>query len=81
MFGTGASFTYRTVQTQRLAKITDLTDDDYRLVDENMDKCSTYFHGHDCAGELIEQMPDSDDFFADITKLENYTKELRNRRK
>jgi energy-coupling factor transporter ATP-binding protein EcfA2 len=71
----------RTIQTQRLSKIVDLTDEDYNLVDTNMSKCSTYFTGHDTAGTLIEEMPDSTEFLADLTILENYTAELRKRRK
>lgn len=71
----------RAIQTQRLSKIVDLTDDDYNLVDDNMSKCSTYFTGHDTAGTLIEEMPDSDEFLADIKILEEFIKDIRNRRK
>jgi energy-coupling factor transporter ATP-binding protein EcfA2 len=71
----------RAIQTQRLSKIVDLTDDDYNLVDTNMSKCSTYFTGHDTAGALIEEMPDSDEFLADLKILEEYIKEIRKRRK
>jgi energy-coupling factor transporter ATP-binding protein EcfA2 len=71
----------RAIQTQRLSKIVDLTDEDYNLVDTNMSKCSTYFTGHDTAGNLIEEMPDSAEFLADLTILENYTSEIRKRRK
>lgn len=71
----------RAIQTQRLSKIVDLTDEDYNLVDTNMSKCSTYFTGHDTAGTLIEEMPDSTEFLADLTILENYTAEIRKRRK
>lgn len=42
----------RAIQTQRLSKIVDLTEDDYKLVDSNMSKCSTYFTGHDTAGKF-----------------------------
>jgi len=70
----------RVIQTQRLSKITDLTDDDYNLVDTNMSKCSTYFRGHDTAGTLIEEMPDSEDFLADLKILEDYIKDIRKRR-
>ena len=70
----------RAIQTQRLSKVIDLTDDDYKLVDANMSKCSTYFTGHDTAGALIEEMPDSDEFFADLKVLEDYIKEIRKRR-
>lgn len=71
----------RAIQTQRLAKIVDITDKDYKIVDYNISKCSTYFTGHDTAGALIEEMPNSDEFLADITVLENYVAEIRKRRK
>jgi energy-coupling factor transporter ATP-binding protein EcfA2 len=71
----------RAIQTQRLSKIVDLTNDDYSLVDTNMSKCSTYFIGHDTAGTLIEEMPDSAEFLADLSILENYITEIRKRRK
>lgn len=70
----------RAIQTQRLSKVVDLTDDDYNLVDANMSKCSTYFTGHDTAGTLIEEMPDSTEFLADLTVLEDYIKTIRKRR-
>jgi hypothetical protein len=46
-----------------------------------MSKCSTYFTGHDTAGALIEEMPDSDEFLAALKILEEYIKEIRERRK
>lgn len=71
----------REIQTQRLSKLTDLTDADYKKVDDNMGKCSTYFLGHDSAGALMQQPPPSSEFQDDITLLENFVKEIRNRRK
>ena len=71
----------RSVQTQRLSKIVDLTGDDYNMVDSNMSKCSTYFTGHDTAGALIEEMPDAAEFLSDILILETFTAEIRKRRK
>jgi energy-coupling factor transporter ATP-binding protein EcfA2 len=71
----------REIQTQRLSKIVDLTIEDYNKVDENMGKCSTYFLGHDSAGTLIEEMPDSAEFLADITVLEDFAAEIRKRRR
>ncbi len=70
----------RAIQTQRLSKVIDLTVDDYNLVDANMGKCSTYFTGHDTAGTLIEEMPDSAEFLEDINILENYITKIRKRR-
>jgi len=71
----------REIQTQRLKKIVDLTIEDYNYVDENMSKCSTYFWGHDSSGTLIEEMPDSSEFLADIKILETYSKAIKDRRK
>ena len=70
----------RGIQTKALSKIIDLTDEDYKIVEANMSKCSTYFTGHDTAGTLIEEMPDSDEFLADLTILEDYIKVIRKRR-
>ncbi len=70
----------REIQTQRLSKIIDLTKEDYNIVDENMKKCSTYMDGHDSAGTLIEEMPNSDEFLEDVKMLEEFTKEIRKRR-
>jgi len=70
----------RTIQTKKLSKIIDLTIDDYKLVDANMSKCSTYFTGHDTAGGLIEEMPDSHEFLADLKILEDYNKQINTRR-
>ncbi|AFU67929.1 ATP-binding protein, AAA superfamily [Psychroflexus torquis ATCC 700755] len=71
----------RAIQTQRLSKVIDLTAADYSLVDSNMSKCSTYFTGHDTAGILIEEMPDSAEFLSDVKALEDYIKEIRDRRR
>jgi len=71
----------RAIQTQRLSKIIDLTEDDYNHVDSNMTKCSIYFTGHDTAGALIEEMPDSNEFLADIKILEEFIKTITDRRR
>lgn len=70
----------REIQTKRLLKIVDLTIEDYNIVDKNMSKCSTYFLGHDSAGALIEQMPNSEEFLSDIKTLDDFTKAIRTRR-
>lgn len=71
----------REVQTQRLSKLSDLKDEDYQKVDENMSKCSKYFSGHDTAGELMQEPPTSAEFLADLTFLESFADEIRRRRK
>ena len=70
----------RAIQTQRLKKVVDLTNDDYNIIDENMSKASKYFWGHDTSGELIEEYPNIDEIKEDIDTLEQYVKELRRRR-
>ncbi|WP_316826057.1 AAA family ATPase [Pedobacter miscanthi] len=71
----------REIQTQRLSKITDITDMDYQKVDENMGKCSTYFLGHDSAGTLMQEPPPSSEFLEDLTALETLITDIRKRRK
>lgn len=71
----------RSIQTQRLSKATDITKNDYDIVEHNMSKCSTYFTGHDTAGTLIEEMPDSAEFLSDVTTLETFISDIRKRRK
>ena len=70
----------REIQTQRLSKVIDLTGEDFKKVDANMSKCSTYFFGHDSAGALIETMPNAAEMLADISELENFTREIVKRR-
>lgn len=70
----------REVQTQRIKAIIDLVDSDYTVLDENMSKCSKYIWGHDSAGALIENMPDSTEFLADIKVLEDFVYFIRDRR-
>lgn len=71
----------REIQTQRLKVLTDLTDDDYSLIEENMKKCSTYMTGHDSSGALIETMPDCDEVEIDLKALEDYLGEMRKRKR
>lgn len=71
----------RAIQTQRLKKVVDLTEDDYNMIDVNMSIASTYFWGHDTAGTLIEEYPNIDEVSNDVNILEEYVEELRKRRK
>lgn len=71
----------REIQTQRIKVLTDLTDDDYKLIDDNMKKCSTYMNGHDSSGTLIETMPDCDEIESDLKVLEDYLGEMRKRKR
>ncbi|MFA7115831.1 MAG: AAA family ATPase [Bacteroidales bacterium] len=70
----------RAIQTQRIKKIIDITNADYEVIEINMSKCSKYFLGHDSAGAIMEEMPDSAEFLDDIKQLEDFTKNIRKRR-
>jgi len=70
----------RSIQTKRLEKVIDLTEEDYKIIEDNMEKCSTYHMGHDSAGELIEETPTTEDTKNDLATLESFTKTIRKRR-
>jgi len=70
----------RAVQTQRLSKVVDLTDADYKAIEENMAKCSTYFLGHDSSGALGETIPNAAEVLSDVQALEKYVSDMRKRR-
>ncbi|WP_430408797.1 AAA family ATPase [Kordia sp.] len=70
----------REIHTLRLSKVIDLTIDDYKIIEDNMTKCSNMFSGHDSTGELIQSLPSAEEVKADIDVLKTYTAELRKRR-
>lgn len=71
----------REIQTQRIKVLTDLTEDDYNLIEDNMKKCSTYMTGHDSSSALLEIMPDCDEIETDLKVLEDYLGEMRKRKR
>jgi len=68
----------RDIQTKRLKKVTDISDDDYKKVADAMDKCS-FFTGHDKSPELNEDIPDPNEIMNDIEEIEKYKRELNKR--
>jgi hypothetical protein len=56
----------RDIQTNRLKRITDITDDDYNKVYNAMTKCSKYLIGHDSSPEIHEDIPDPEEIMVDI---------------
>jgi len=70
----------RAIETKKLKKVIDLDEDDYKMIEDNMSRCSTMFLGHDSAGTLIESMPDAEEVKADLKILIDYTAQLRPRR-
>jgi len=71
----------RSVQTMRLKRLIDITEEDYKLIEENMTKASKYFSGHDTAGELIEEYPNIQEIEEDIKIIEEYKNDLIRKRK
>ncbi|MDD4607167.1 MAG: AAA family ATPase [Patescibacteria group bacterium] len=70
----------RSIQTKRLEKVVDLTEEDYKIIEDNMEECSTYLTGHDSAGELIEEAPTIEETKNDLAALEIFTKTIHKRR-
>ena len=70
----------RSIQTQRLKVVKDITEEDLRFVDSSMGKCSKYFVGHDEAGAINEPVPEPDELKSDIEELENWVIKIRKRR-
>lgn len=66
------------VQTRRLSKLTDISDDDIERVTREMSRCSDF--EHDEPGAVHADLPDPGVIEDDIRKLENWVKELRQSR-
>jgi hypothetical protein len=70
----------RGIETQRLSKITDITDADIRMIDDAMGKCSSHLRGHDQAPAINQPVPLPTELKDDIEQLENWVSEVRRRR-
>lgn len=68
------------IETQRLAPLSDITDADCRAVDAAMTKCSTWLTGHDQAAAARAPVPDSAELKADIEALDAWVRAIRARR-
>jgi energy-coupling factor transporter ATP-binding protein EcfA2 len=68
------------VETQRLAKIADITGEDCRTVEAAMTKCSTWLTGHDQAAAARAPVPGADELKRDIEALETWVAAIRRRR-
>jgi energy-coupling factor transporter ATP-binding protein EcfA2 len=71
----------RGVQTTRLKKLKDITDDDIELIDSAMGKCSALFKGHDTAPGVYSSMPLIEEIDTDIKTIKDFEQELSNNRK
>lgn len=71
----------RGVQTNRLKRLVDLTEDDIKRIDAGMSKCSTYFRGHDSAPNVGDPYPTIDEVEADLSAIDDFNTELQTKRK
>jgi len=71
----------RGIQTQRLRRLTDITDNDISIVDSAMGKCSTYFTGHDSAAAVGDPYPTIEEIEVDLKKLGGYLEELQGKKR
>jgi DNA repair ATPase RecN len=69
------------VQTQKLAPLSDITDADCKTVETAMTKCSTWLPGHDKAPAARAPVPGAAELKKDIDALETWVKGIRDRRK
>lgn len=68
------------VQTQHIGMIADITDEDCRILDAAMSKCSKWLPGHDQAAAARAPVPEPSELKADIQELQNWVSSIRNRR-
>ena len=69
------------VQTQQVALISDITEEDCKALVTAMTKCSKWLPGHDQAAAAPADIPEPSSLWADIDALENWLTAIRNRRK
>ncbi len=69
------------VESQRLAPLADITEADCQTVKTAMTKCSTWLTGHDHAPAARAPVPTSTELLQDISDLEKWVKDIRNRRR
>jgi hypothetical protein len=69
------------IQTQRLAPLSDIRTDDCKTVETAMTKCSAWLPGHDQAAAARAPVPGAAELKKDIEALETWVKGIRDRRK
>lgn len=69
------------VQTRQVLDLADITEDDCRVVEAAMTKCSKWLRGHDQAAAARAEIPDPAALKTDIEALENWVAAIRKRRR
>ena len=67
------------IQTQRLKHVHDISEDDISTIDAGMTTCSKWLPGHAQATAINEPLPEPQDFLAEIHRLEEFVKGMRQR--
>jgi energy-coupling factor transporter ATP-binding protein EcfA2 len=68
------------IQTQQVAWIADITEEDCKTLETGMTKCSKWLPGHDQSPAARADIPDPNVLKADIEALENWVSGIRKRR-
>jgi energy-coupling factor transporter ATP-binding protein EcfA2 len=68
------------IETQRLAPLSDIKEEDCKAVRDGMTKCSAWLTGHDHAAAARAPVPTPDELKADIEALEKWVKDINGRR-
>lgn len=68
------------IQTNKLRYVHDIQQNDIKIIDNNMSKCSDYFRGHDQSYSDNEPIPNPSELSQDIKVLESWVKSIRERR-
>lgn len=69
----------RSIQTQRLRAVTDISAADIDIIDRGMTKCSRFFAGHDQPGAVNEPVPEPEEVSRDIDQIERWVQAMRRR--
>lgn len=71
----------RGVHTLALKKVAgDFSVEDYQAIEDAMDRCSTFFDGHDDAPEVNEAIPSPEELRADLDELIDWVQASKKRR-
>ncbi len=68
------------IQTRRLQYVHDIQQNDIKIIENNMSKCSCYLRGHDQSYSDNEPVPNPSELLQDIKVLESWVKSIRKRR-
>lgn len=71
----------RPIHTQQLKWLSDIKDEDIRIVEENMTKCSLLTNAHDDPLTTPDALPTIQEFESDVDILENWRKGIEARRR